>query len=441
MHRSMTFRHRRYSELEPTRIYVARLLVVGAGLAGMAAALESCRLGHDVAIVEASPILGGRGTSIELDEWVLEPGPHFLRGKGEIQNWLKKSSKVSIANRRIDPRRMQIIRNGIMRPLPLTTNSLNGYDLNAVEKRRMRTLARFLNSELKKNPNQLIEEWLKDKSKAIKDTIECLTIITSWMTIEHNSSLSFHLPEIINTLRGKSLYLPLGGWAEVTGRFLAAMDSLEVQTKSSTAVTKLIFDKKGGIRGAKLSGNVKVEADGIILCTPIKPTAEILSSSRIDIDLPEISELKVGIWDLLLDQELFRDTHAIWDSDRKIVAVINSSIVPERMPEQFRKTHSHLQIITYSDLGVVEGFLDERCLGWRSHLISERKLENVVISQMSEVFEERPGCYFEQPMLDNGLAFAGEWMSNEEWLSEGAFNSGLKAARELHHSLQTSDLE
>ena len=77
----MTFHHRRYSELTPIRICVARLLIVGAGLAGMAAALESCRLGHDVEIVEASPILGGRGTSIELDEWILEPGPHFLRGK------------------------------------------------------------------------------------------------------------------------------------------------------------------------------------------------------------------------------------------------------------------------------------------------------------------------------------------------------------------------
>ena len=436
MHRSGIFRHRRSSERRPVRLCVARLLIVGAGLAGMGAALESCRLGHDVAIVDASPILGGRGTSIEHEGWILEPGPHFLRGTGEVQNWLKKSSKVSIAKRRIDVRRMNVIRNGTMRRLPLTPEALNQYHLGASEKRRMRSLARHLSSELKKDPGRLLEDWLEKKSKAFTDTIECLSIIGTWVLPEQRCNLSFHLPDIIATLRGKNLFLPLGGWAEVSGRFLTAMDSLEVQTKAPVAALRLIMDKKGMIRGARLSGNIKVEADGIILCTPTKSIVEILNSSRLEFELPEPHELKVDVWDVLLEQELFRDAHAIWDADRKIIVIINSSIVPERMPEKYRKTHSHLQIMSYSGIDSMEDFLDERCSGWRSHLVSERKLEGVVISQMSEVFEGRPGVYFEQPLLDKKIALAGEWMSSNEWLSEGAFVSGIRAAKELHESME-----
>ncbi len=202
MHRSGIFRHRRSSQQRLVRLCVARLLIVGAGLAGMGAALESCRLGHDVAIVDASPILGGRGTSIEHEGWILEPGPHFLRGTGEVQNWLKKSSKVSIAKRRIDVRRMNVIRNGTMRRLPLTPEALNQYHLGASEKRRMRSLARHLSSELKKDPGRLLEDWLEKKSKAFTDTIECLSIISTWILPEQRCNLSFHLPEIIATLRG-----------------------------------------------------------------------------------------------------------------------------------------------------------------------------------------------------------------------------------------------
>ena len=59
----------------------------------------------------------------------------------------------------------------------------------------------------------------------------------------------------------------------------------------------------------------------------------------------------------------------------------------------------------------------------------------MVISQAGEVFEGRPGRFFEQPLLEQGIALAGDWTADEEWLSEAAFISGLKAAKELHEKL------
>ncbi|MCS5538107.1 MAG: hypothetical protein NZ770_08370, partial [Candidatus Poseidoniaceae archaeon] len=225
------------------------------------------------------------------------------------------------------------------------------------------------------------------------------------------------------------------GWAEVTGRFLAALDGLDVQTRSSSPVDRLLKDKNGDIRGARLRGNVKVEADGVIMTTPLMSTGDILKSSRIDVQLPEPCELKASVWDLLLSQRLFHGIHAIWDADRRIAVYVPNSFTPEKIPEEMREGHTYLQILSFNGSEAIVELLDERCAGWRTHLVAERKLEDVVISQASEVFEGRPGRFFEQPLLDHGVAFAGDWMSDEAWLSEGAFISGLKAARELHEKL------
>ena len=414
---------------------MARLLVVGAGIAGIAAALESCRLGHDVAMVDASNPLGGRGTSIEQQGWILDAGPHFLADSGEIREWLKKSSKVPLANRRIDPRKTHILRKGVLRRLPLSKEAIEPYDSDSAERRRLLGITRYLSSQMKNNPTLSVEKWLEDKPQAIIDIVESLTIHTTRLHPEHGADLSFHFPEIILALRGKNLFSPLGGWAEVTGRFLAALDGLDVQTRSASPVERLLKDKKGMIRGARLQGNVKVEADGVIMATPLMPMGKILESSRIDIQLPEPCELKASVWDMLLSQRLFHGIHAIWDADRRIAIYIPNHFTPEKIPEEMRKEHTYLQILSFSGSQTIVELLDERCAGWRTHLVDERKLDNVVISQASEVFEGRPGRLYEQPLLDHGVALAGDWMSDEAWLSEGAFISGLKAARELHEKL------
>lgn len=414
---------------------MARLLVVGAGLAGIAAALESCRLGHDVALVDASNPLGGRGTSVEQEGWILDAGPHFLTDSGQIRDWLKKSSKVPLANRRLDPRNMYILRNGVLRRLPLSKETIEPYGSDSAERQRLLGLARYLSSQLKKNPTLSIEKWLEDEPQTIIDIVECLAIHTTHLHHELGANLTFYFPRIISALRGKDLYSPLGGWAEVTGRFLAALDGLDVQTRSSSPVDRLLKDKNGDIRGARLRGNVKVEADGVIMTTPLISTGDILKSSRIDVQLPEPCELKASVWDLLLSQRLFHGIHAIWDADRRIAVYVPNSFTPEKIPEEMREGHTYLQILSFNGSEAIVELLDERCAGWRTHLVAERKLEDVVISQASEVFEGKPGRFFEQPLLDHGIAFAGDWMSDEAWLSEGAFISGLKAARELHEKL------
>ena len=405
---------------------MARLLVVGTGLAGIGAALEASRLGHDVAMVEAHEILGGRGTSTNEDDWILDAGPHFLDLTGEIKQWLDKSSKVKLASRRIDAKRLQIIRNGTLREILASPQAIKKHQIKGIDKKQLLSVSRYLSSKLKTNPTIDIELLIKDESQFFIDYIECLTILNTW----NQKLTSSSLPTIINSLKGKALHIPLGGWAEITGRFFSALNVLEVQIRSNSPLKRLVKDSSGKLRGALLNRGVKVEADAIVLAVPFASVKEILETSRMQVPAYENNPLKATVWDLHLSMKAFEGVHAIWDSDRKVALIMMSNIVPERLPEDCREEHSHLSFLAYNDKQSIESFLDERLQGWRKNIVNDRCLDDVVISQSTTDQKE-----FEQPYLQQRLAFAGDWINGEGWLSERAFKSGIAAVQALHESL------
>lgn len=57
-----------------------RLAVVGAGWAGLSAAVEATRIGQQVTLFEMGPTLGGRARSVPCGESVLDNGQHILIG-------------------------------------------------------------------------------------------------------------------------------------------------------------------------------------------------------------------------------------------------------------------------------------------------------------------------------------------------------------------------
>ena len=56
------------------------LAIVGGGWAGLAAAIEATRRGHDVTLFEMAPAPGGRARSVDTGEPVLDNGQHILIG-------------------------------------------------------------------------------------------------------------------------------------------------------------------------------------------------------------------------------------------------------------------------------------------------------------------------------------------------------------------------
>jgi oxygen-dependent protoporphyrinogen oxidase len=59
---------------------MSRIVVIGAGISGLAAAYRLSKAGHAVTVLEASDHVGGRMVTIEWNGWKIDPGAKFVTG-------------------------------------------------------------------------------------------------------------------------------------------------------------------------------------------------------------------------------------------------------------------------------------------------------------------------------------------------------------------------
>ena len=72
---------------------MARIVVVGGGLAGMAAAARLAKLGHEVALLEAAAVLGGALAPVERDGYVWDAGPTSTLLPAALRDLFRKSGR------------------------------------------------------------------------------------------------------------------------------------------------------------------------------------------------------------------------------------------------------------------------------------------------------------------------------------------------------------
>ena len=83
---------------------MARVTVVGAGIAGLTAALYAVTAGHHVVVLDRTDRLGGRATSQTVDGAPFGYGLHLLLQRGPLMKVVKKISRmpVVLASPRMD---------------------------------------------------------------------------------------------------------------------------------------------------------------------------------------------------------------------------------------------------------------------------------------------------------------------------------------------------
>jgi phytoene dehydrogenase-like protein len=72
---------------------VARVVVVGGGYGGLAAAARLARLGHDVTLLERSPTLGGALSSVTADGFTWDAGPTYTLLPAVVRDLFRKSGR------------------------------------------------------------------------------------------------------------------------------------------------------------------------------------------------------------------------------------------------------------------------------------------------------------------------------------------------------------
>ena len=87
---------------------MARVVVIGGGFGGMAAAARLAKLGHDVTLLERSDGLGGALSTVELDGFAWDAGPTSTLLPAVIRDLFRKSGRP--LERELDLRPLDVVR-------------------------------------------------------------------------------------------------------------------------------------------------------------------------------------------------------------------------------------------------------------------------------------------------------------------------------------------
>ena len=68
-----------------------KIVILGAGLTGLAAGYELAKAGHQVIVVEKEPSVGGLARTLEKEGFCFDTGPHRWYTKNDmVNNWMLK---------------------------------------------------------------------------------------------------------------------------------------------------------------------------------------------------------------------------------------------------------------------------------------------------------------------------------------------------------------
>lgn len=357
---------------------MARVLVVGSGLAGLGAALESAIRGHQVVILEKRKQLGGKAASTEFDGIPVGYGPHLLLKNGPLHKLCKKLSRMKPKTNPLLAGKIDIVNHGPLKPLDDVRKSIE--------------LKRALKSNDLQNPS-----------------LQAADFISSWglkSDVRRKALLS------------NNLLCTNEGWQGLVGRIMLALDEVGIYLEQGRSVKKI--EGKSVI----LEDGKDTIADYVILACGLKESNRILTNSGLQ-QLPKISTISASTIEVALDSYPFSGKHAEVDLEQKVAIFDMRRIAPN-----LTGLGSHISALKIIDdasgeenLEQLEQVLDSRCSGWRDHIISIRKTKNVTIGVSNE--NRISADLYEQ----NNIFLAGDWIKGQHILSDAALESGRQSAR------------
>src|SRR5690606_32244301 len=72
---------------------MARVVVVGGGLGGLASALRLAKTGHEVTLIERAPVLGGALSSVTADGFTWDAGPTYTLLPAVVRDLFRKTGR------------------------------------------------------------------------------------------------------------------------------------------------------------------------------------------------------------------------------------------------------------------------------------------------------------------------------------------------------------
>ncbi|QUH02338.1 FAD-dependent oxidoreductase [Saccharopolyspora erythraea] len=444
-----------------------KIVVVGAGLAGITAALDCADRGHDVTLLEGRPRLGGATSSFQRQDLVVDTGQHvFLRCYSEYAALLDRmgvADGVEVQPRFRVPVLAPLRRGSVLRrwnlpaPAHLAPVLFGHRMLTLPERIRVARTAmglRALDVDDPELDRSSLGDWLRDRGETERSVRLLWGLLAVAALNAQPDDASMALAAVVfrrGLLDGASngdigfYRRPLGELhGQAAGEALTAA-GVDVRLRSTVSAVR-----RGGERwSVAVRNGGEIGADSVVVAVPHRRAASLLSG---------LGMAEAARWERLSASPIV-NVHVVYDrpvTDLDMAAVVDSPVqfVFDRSRAAGVRRGQYLAI----SLSAADDCLDTRTADLREEFLpalgdlfprarDARVLDFFVSREPNATFRQAPGTAELRPPARTGLpglVLAGAWTATG-WpdTTEGAVRSGRRAAEAVDADLRRArhDLE
>jgi phytoene dehydrogenase-like protein len=411
------------------------LAVVGAGLAGLAAAALAARRGKRVVVLEKARTIGGRAGTQVKNGFFFNQGPHALYRGGPGIRLLRslgiepKGGMPDIAGSfAVDRGRLHTLPGGFVSLLTTGLLSLAG----KIEFGRF--LGRLPSIEAGQQDRTTVEAWLaaEFRDAGVRRVVRALLRLSTYAADTQRMSAGLAIRQMQSVGAGV-LYLN-GGWQTLVDALGGAAHAAG-GTISCSARVDAIEPEANGHRLRLADGEVRAHA--VIVATTPEVAAEIVAAGRHDglrESVASLRPIRAACLDLALASTPRPKAKFALGIDRPLYFSLHSAAA-ELAPPGGALIHAakYLGGDDADDAGdaaaELEAHVDRLQPGWRDVVVERRLLPNMIVAhdlpsadrgglagRIGVAIDDLPGVYL-----------AGDWVGPEAHLADASLASAAAA--------------
>ena len=408
-------------------------VVVGGGMAGLAAAAYVARAGKSVVVFERSSHAGGRAITEERNGYYFNLGPHALYKEGLAAQILRELG-VTVSGGE-PPTAGKAALNGELHTLPaspisMLTTSLFGL---GAKLEMGRIFATFPRQDAQAHANVSLEEWLASKVNRpeVRQLFVALVRLATYTNEPARVSAGLAIAQLQMALKGV-LYLDQG-WQTLVDGLRATAEEAGAVIETGAAVAAI--EDGGAMKTIKLDGGASYEATAVILATPPKIAAGLLGAAGDGLLAwsESAGPVRVATLDVGLSETPQPNARFVLGIDQPLYLSIHSG-VGDLAPAGGTMLHvakylGHDASSAEEVEQELEALLDLAQPGWRDVVVERRFLPNLIaVNALSTAqdggLEGRPDIATAMP----GVYLTGDWVGSEGWLADAGLASAKRAA-------------
>ena len=411
----------------------ADVVVIGGGIAGLAAAAYVARAGRSVTVLERSGHVGGRAITSDLDGFRFNLGPHALYEHGPAARVLKDLGVPYAGKKPL--LRARLLRDGTlhmfsMNPWHFATSRLLGTAGKLA-------IGRALISALRTDPSSVrhlsVSDWLEGLTshEDVRRLVEVLVRVSSYGNDPARMSAEVAVTQLKLAVRGV-LYLN-DGWQTLVDGLGRAAEGVGARIVTNAKVASI--EQDGAVRGVRLEDGTSTATCAVILANGPKAASGLANDASLLAWVERATPVRVACLDLGLSRLPRPGTLFSLGIDQPLYFSVHSATA-RLAPEGTAMIHVAKYLPPDDDADSkatereLEEFVDLVQPGWRDALVQRRFLPAMdVVSALATAEDAglagRPG---HDAAGVRNLFLAGDWVGPEGWLSDASLASAQRAA-------------